>query len=79
MGPSQDNSLDNAFHRHARICAMLSRTERLKRTLSCSTTDLATQPGRLDLGHIETIEQYAPLLRDVQALEELGNGTFPRT
>ena len=60
--------------------AMLSRTERLNRKFSCSTTPTCrrSQVG-IDLGDIDAIDQHAPAFRDRQALDELGDGAFPRS
>ena len=40
--------------------------------------DLAAQPGRIDHGEIDAVDQHAPALRHVEALDELGERALAR-
>src|ERR1700722_2111393 len=41
-------------------------------------TDLATQPGRIDLREIDAVDQHTAALRDIEALDELGERALAR-
>src|SRR5262249_16159544 len=71
---------DDALHRHGRVGArdILAHRAVEQHVLLQDDADLAAQPGRVDHGEIHAVDQDTPALRNVEALDELGEGALTR-
>src|SRR4029077_9728459 len=71
---------DDALHRHRWVGERDILADRAveQHVLLQDDANLAAQPGRVDHGEIHAVDQDAPALRDVEALDELGERALAR-
>ena len=72
---------NDPFHRHRWIGQRNVRANRgvEKDVFLQHHADLPSQPGRIDHGEVDAIDQDFSALRNVKTLNELGDRTFPRS
>jgi len=81
MGSGQLRRLDNALHGHTRISKrnVCPHGTAKQKVLLEHNANLTTQPGRIHLGDINTINEHAPTVWNTEALNKLDQDAFART
>ena len=81
MSSSQCCGCDDAFGRHGRIyqCDIVPDGAVEQHAVLKNDANLPAQPGRIDLGYIDSIDQHAPAFGQVKALNKLGDCAFARS
>ena len=78
VGAGEPGDLDDARARHRRIGEgdVLVDGAVEQEVLLQHDADVAPEPRRIDMVQVRAVEQHLPLVRQVKALDELGQGRF---